>query len=573
MPQEVEEAIGKALSKAPADRYATVGEFANALQQASIESATPTASVGRRTTLTGPLGTAVRLAAVLLVVAAVGVAWNAWSGAAPTSAVARPAYQDSVAVRYLDNLTGDPSLDNFGRLLTDEIIGYFTEVSEIKPIGPQTISVLMGENLSISEMLDRSNAGYLIHGSLGRQGSELEVRVTLTDAEGVAQDSWSSDLFPRERADFVRREIAQQIRDLFMDHIGLSSVAFSDEEYSPATDLYAKGNTLLAQRTPAGVEEALAHFSAAILLNPTYAPAWAGRASGYALSIFYKYDVGFESYELAIAGLAAADRAVELDSTHAGGYAARGLLRSFVGMESELAMADFGQARDFAPNQSDIAAWEGRILSMQGRTGDAFGAYERALDLDPEHVARRIGLASIAFQLDDYERVILESQEALQRDSTMTMATAFQGWALALQARGEDCLDLDFGVYELVTAVCLDVAGRGPEGLAMIQEAETSLRTGSSGAYLEDVVTVQGLATYYGFVGDVAKAAEWVEHAFDLSPDPIDVRILGSNLFDKVRDDPDDPDDDTRFSEALERGRQLAREQVQAGRERLRSER
>jgi tetratricopeptide (TPR) repeat protein len=321
------------------------------------------------------------------------------------------------------------------------------------------------------------------------------------------------------------------------------------------------------------MDRALDYFSVAIVLDDTYAPAWAGRASAYALSIFYKYDVGLEPYELATEGLWAADRAVELDATHAGGYAARGLLRSFVGMESESAMGDFGQARDFAPNQSDIAAWEGRIFSMQGRMGDAFRAYEIALDLDPEHVGRRIGLASLAFELDDYERVILESGEALQRDSTMTMATAFQGWAHALLAQGEDCLDLDFGVYALVSAICLDVAGRESEGLAMIQDAEASLETGSGGDYLEDVVTVQGLATYYGFVGDVAKAAEWVERAFDLSPDPIDVRILGSALFDKVRDDPDDPDDDTRFSEALERGRQLARERVQAGRERLRAER
>ena len=149
----------------------------------------------------------------------------------------------------------------------------------------------------------------------------------------------------------------------------------------------------------------------------------------------------------------------------------------------------------------------------------------------------------------------------------MTMATAFQAWALALLGRGEECLELDLGVYELVQAVCLEAAGRGAEGLVMIQAAEASIRSTASGRdYLDDELVVEGLATYYGFVGDVGKATEWLDYAFELSPDPVDVKILNSALFEQVRDDP-------LFSEALQRVQQAARERVQAGREQLRSER
>ena len=101
----------------------------------------------------------------------------------------------------------------------------------------------------------------------------------------------------------------------------------------------------------------------------------------------------------------------------------------------------------------------------------------------------------------------------------------------------------------------------------MIQAAETSLQsTGLGGDYLVELVVMEGLATYYGFRGNVAKATEWVERAFDLSPDPIDLRILDSALFDEVRND-------SEFSEALQRVQQQARERVQAGWQRLQSER
>lgn len=571
VPQEIEDAIRKALSKAPADRYSSVVEFANALGQASVVSGPSAPWVARRKPSMSSLGTAVRLAAVLLVVAAVGVAWNAWSGVEPSSATVEPPVQESLAIMWLENLTGDPSFDNFGRLLATDVIGHFTEVSEILPINPHTIRVHMDAGLSIPELLEAMDVGYLIQGSYRFRGSDLVVNAQLTDARGIVAANWGFPSFPKERADSAGPEIAHGIVGRFLDHVGLSSVAFGHEGYSPATDAYNTGNSFLGQRTPAGMVQALNYFSIAIDLDETYAPAWAGRASAYALSMFYKYRVDLDGYELAAEGLAAADRAVEIDPTNAGGYAARGLLRSLLGMELELAQVDFRRARDRAPNDSNTPGWEGRSLAMQGRFGEAYERYDMALRLDPENVGRRIPLVSLAFELRLYDLVIEEALEVLRREATMTLATAFQGWALALLGRGEECLGLDFGVYDLVRAVCYEAAGRGTEGLDMVQAAETSLEsTVSGGDYLVDLVAIQGLATYYGFVGNVAKATEWLVRAFDLSPDPIDVRILGSALFDEVRDDPDDPDDDPLFSETLERVQRDAREQVQAGRERLR---
>ena len=65
----------------------------------------------------------------------------------------------------------------------------------------------------------------------------------------------------------------------------------------------------------------------------------------------------------------------------------------------------------------------------------------------------------------------------------------------------------------------------------------------------------QDLASYYGMIGDAANATKWLRSAFELSPSGVDTRILGSALFDPVRDAP-------QFAEAVDDVRIAARARV-----------
>lgn len=90
----------------------------------------------------------------------------------------------------------------------------------------------------------------------------------------------------------------------------------------------------------------------------------------------------------------------------------------------------------------------------------------------------------------------------------------------------------------------------------MVEEAGTRLM--SSGIadtdYLPDLVA-QDLASYYGLLGDAPEAARWVTEAFKLSPAGVDERLLGSALFDAVRENSD-------YADALAEAQALARTQV-----------
>jgi tetratricopeptide (TPR) repeat protein len=188
-----------------------------------------------------------------------------------------------------------------------------------------------------------------------------------------------------------------------------------------------------------------------------------------------------------------------------------------------------------APN---VSSWSARILEQRGRFNDAFQEARRAVDLDPVNAGRRNALASVAFRMRGYDVVIEQVRTALRLAPTLEMP--YQGRALALTGRWEECLSLEFEAYQLVRALCLDVAGREQEGRELAEAAETTLLSGRSGSpgYLPELLA-EDLTVYYSFVGNAAKATEWLRFAFELSPAAVDTRILDSELMDRVRTDPD----------------------------------
>jgi len=83
------------------------------------------------------------------------------------------------------------------------------------------------------------------------------------------------------------------------------------------------------------------------------------------------------------------------------------------------------------------------------------------------------------------------------------------------------------------------VKSRGYKAEQLVTEAADLLqsRSFSSGVYLPELVA-QNLAAYYGLIDVVPLAIEWVRYAFQLSPAAVDTRVLGSALFEPVRNDP-----------------------------------
>lgn len=531
----LESVLGRGLSAAPADRFGSVDAFMAALDEATSESvagAPTVASSGRAASKSNRLPrwlAGVALAAIVLIGGLFVVS---------TGTVDDP-YQVSVAVMPFENRTGDSAFENLGRSVTEELVHLLTTVPELRVIDPYTAASLMRDSLGTPALLDTLAVDHLIHGYIEARDGELIVNVSESDLGGFLSARTQHRIDP-DQIGTGQVQLANVVARSFLADLGLEDrFDPGGTVIGPGRNAYLAGNEALGQRTPAAMREAIARFRQATTLEPESAPALSALSSAFALTLYYKYDVGLPAYELAARALAAADSAIAVDPDVANGYSARGYARALLGMEIDGAAADFARAEELAPNAPNGPSWSARILARQGRIDDAFAEAGRARDLDPLQAGRRTALASLGFQLGRYDVTIEESREAYRLEPRLLLAKAFEARALALTGRGGACARLELGVYELVHTLCLVDAGAAAEAAGRAEEAARRLETGNfePGEYLPEVVA-QDLASYYGFTGNALEAARWLRFAFDRSPAGVDERILGSALFAPVTDDP-----------------------------------
>jgi TolB-like protein len=555
VPRGVEQVIAQALEKDPADRHATVRRFADALLVANRTGLRPIGPghVARRwRAVAMPL----RVASVLLMVAAMGIALQVWS----TAVQANDRWEVSVAIMPFDNRTGDPAFNNLGLSLADEIASRLTSVDEVFITDPYTTQSAWKDDLGTPRLLEMLDVESIVHGDIVFIAGRLVVNVRESDASGrlIKRKQYEIDL---DNIDAQQVTIADSVAQRFLFAAGLADgFAPGESAIGPGRDAIMAGNNALGQRTPAGMTAAVGHFREALAQEPRSAAALSALSSTYALALYYRYDVGLTSYELAGHSLAAADSAIAVNPDFANGYSARGYIRALLGIEIDDAEADFAMAEALAPNAPNGPSWSARILARKKLYEEAFSEARRARDLDPLQAGRRTALASLGFQLGRYDVTIVESREAYRLEERLTLAKAFEGRALAVMERGNECLSLDLGVYEVVRALCLYDIGQEQEAREVVLTAERQLNSGGF-QYPEylPVVTAQDLASFYGFIGEARGATRWMTYAFDLSPAGVDERILGSALFDKVREDAE-------FAEALDNAMTLAGARVEEAR-------
>lgn len=549
VPRALEQVIAQALAKSPADRPRTVTHFANALLAANRSG---TLLVDPARNGSQRINTPMRIAAVLMLIAALGVAVQVWFALAS----ADDAYQSSVAVTPFENRTGDERFDLLGLSMAEEVIARLTTVREVEVRDMYSAVSAMNDSTGTRDLLESLDVRHWLHGYVALSGDQVVVNVLRSNPDGFLNPRSQYFLDP-DQLDRDQVSVANEVALAFLENVDLEDrFDPGGTVIGPGRDAYLAGRAALGQRTPEGMREAVELFREAISLEPRSAAALSALSSAYALSLYYKYDIGLPSYDLAARSLAAADAAITFDPRVANGYSARGYIRALLGIDLDGAAADFEQAGALAPNAPNGPSWSARILAGEGRIDEAFQAAERARDLDPLQAGRHTALASLGFQLGRYEVTIAESRQAYGLEERLLLAKAFEGRALAMTGRPEECLAIDFEIYDLVRALCLHADGRIEEARQVVERAERQLEVAGSPSpdYTAELLA-QDLASYYGMIGDAANATKWLRSAFELSPSGVDTRILGSALFDPVRDAP-------QFAEAVDDVHIAARERV-----------
>jgi TolB-like protein len=264
------------------------------------------------------------LAAVVLLVLGLlgGIAHLLWPRA--PSPTGKPA----VAVLPFDNLVGDEATGRLADSLAADIITDLARFRDLAVIDRNSTAVYKGGPVDVRDVGRSLNVGYVVAGSIQRQGDQVRVTAQLLDATTAAH-IWS-ERWDRPLKDIfaVQTELAEQVTAKLAGHSGTIFVAGKDTakrkrpENLSAYELYLLGTEAQQRGTKEGTEESLRLLKRSLEIDPKLARAWTALAWSYTLLRGWADDTP----EWRKARLDAARRAVELDPLDAEAHAALGTI-------------------------------------------------------------------------------------------------------------------------------------------------------------------------------------------------------------------------------------------------------
>ena len=389
VPAAVVDALQRALSKSPADRFNPVAQFGAAIAPGAVAGGAPSAAVKRPR---APLVIAVGVAVV-----AVAAAFALWNRMASPRGAGSPA-SSSIAVLPFADLSPDHANAYLGDGIAETLINALVNVPGLTVAARTSAFSFRGREADVREIGKQLHVAAVLEGSVQRAGDQLRVTAQLVRTEdGV--NLWS-ERFDRPATEIfaVQDEVARSAvaaMKLTMTPSADSVGAVGGTKVSAAYDAYLLGRYHWNLRTTEGMIHATAAFQKAVALDSGYARGWSGLADAYALSIPTEYDVpGLSRDSLLTLAEQAARRAIALAPTLGEAHASLGeVLEGW--MRWSDATVEFEQAVRLAPRYPTGHQWYAYNLQLHARWDEAVREMDIAHQLDPLSHVITLSLANL----------------------------------------------------------------------------------------------------------------------------------------------------------------------------------
>ncbi|MEO6778918.1 MAG: serine/threonine-protein kinase [Gemmatimonadaceae bacterium] len=187
VPPQIEAILMKALSKVPADRYQSSGEFTSAIRHPETQ-VFPRPYVKRADRRrASPWQRAAVTATVIAVIAAGG--YTAWhSRHAGGAGVVTGPDPRRIAVLYLTDESDGKRLGYLASGLTDGLIDRLSSIPELQVTSQNGSALYQNKDIPLDSIARALNVGTIVDGSIEQHGDKVSVSVKLKDATGTDFD-------------------------------------------------------------------------------------------------------------------------------------------------------------------------------------------------------------------------------------------------------------------------------------------------------------------------------------------------------------------------------------------------
>ena len=469
VPPQVERAVTKALAKRPNERFASVVEFAVALQAQGTDETTHFSSAMR-----------------------------------------------TVAVLPFVNASPDTDTEYLSDGITDELIDRLAKVEGLRVASRTSVFALKGKPQDVRAIGALLAATVVLEGTVRKSGERLRITAQLTSSDdgrllwSQRYDRTLSDVFAMQ--DEIAETIVTTLRATWFADLD-QPVPKRYTDSVRAYSLYLQGRYAWNKRTQEGVTEGIEYFEQAIAEDPEYALAYTGLADSYALQIDYRnvaVKSGFErAKEYALKALA-------LDDSLAEAHASLAWAMFIYDWDWTGAAREFRRSIELDARYATAHQWYAFLLASQQRLDEALVTAHTSQELDPASVSIRRALGYVYVYARRYDQARYHLTRAIAMNPTAEESYRVLGLMLTMNEQHDEAERVlreatglpGAGTYTQVTlAYALARAGKREYSETLAAELEKKLT--------HDYVSPVELATLYIGLGDNQRALDWVERAYD----------------------------------------------------------
>ncbi len=469
VPPGTEQALAKALSKAPEERQASVAEFAEELQR------------------------------------------EGYDGMHLHMAVSR-----TIAVLPFVNASPDPDNEYLSDGITDELIDALAKVDGLRVASRTSVFALKGKPQDVRATGALLGASEVLEGTVRKAGDRLRITAQLSSAAD-GRLLWSQR-YDRTLHDVfaIQDELARTIVDT------LRVTSFADLAAQPARryttsvaayGLYLQGRFAWNKRSQEGVLQAIQFFERAIAEDPQYALAYTGLSDAYALQLDYRSVPVAEGFARA---KHYARKALELDETLPEAHASLAWVLFVYDWRWDDARHEFLRSIELDPQYATAHQWFAFLLASRRRLDEALVEGHTAQELDPTSVSVRRTLGWLYFYARRFEQARYHLGRAAAMNPAAEETYRVLGLALAIEGQVDEAVRVlrdavtmpGAGTYTVATlGYALARAGRRREAEGLLADLDARRQ--------RDYVSPVALATLHIGLGQVESALDWAERAHE----------------------------------------------------------
>ena len=380
-------------------------------------------------------------AGILIAVVALGA--STWLlGRGPDAGGTAPV----LAVLPFENLSGDEATEPFVLGVHDDLLTHLSRIGTIKVISRTSVMGYEGSTKSVPEIAEELGATTVLEGGIQRSGDRIRMNVQLIDAR-TDEHLWAEQFdrtLTAEDVFAIQAEIAGRIAEalaIALTPEEKAELASAPTENLEALDLYYQGLAHYRDRgTGENSRRAEAALASALEADPQFAAAWAALAQARAWRLRLGATTNAQGVRDAL------DRAVELAPEARETALAEGIYLYYARADFSAAAERFETILSRSPDDSEALLGYALVLRRLGRWGEAIDVGERARDIDPRNADAHRYLGENLTYVRRYDEAAVPFDRAIALDPDFLAPRLGKLWLSAMKGDTASARDLGPGL-------------------------------------------------------------------------------------------------------------------------------